>query len=300
MFTKKKQAQAVSPKKAPNCRLSPADNDDEIEVVDGPSWWKKGALLQIRHIGTRPWTSSTHNTTISPVFWETVKTFLPKGTKLTANPDLAYFNYTGALSVAQSAVRGLNPGQVTAFEIGNPLHAFAFGEYEAVWEPWSENISQALGFKTPMFQIAATAEDSIWLYDAPGASSALDCVNYTRLAVPYVRDSALTPLSSSTGTSAGQGQEKGGAPPGRIERVYSLGAFAGLWAGTMLMPSEPPYTVLITTPGGRFPPGGFPRDDFIAAARPVYMRIREHWSFAPDTPAPPPPPDSTTADEGLH
>ncbi|KAF8206495.1 glycoside hydrolase family 79 protein [Mycena galopus ATCC 62051] len=121
------------------------------------------------------------NTTIGPAFWEAAKNLLPKGTKLTVNLDLANFNYTGALSVAQSAVRGLNPGQVTAFEIGNePDHytpLLSAQEYDAVWEPWSENISQALGFKTPMFQIAATAEDPIWPYDAPGASSALDCVS---------------------------------------------------------------------------------------------------------------------------
>ncbi|KAF8172845.1 hypothetical protein K438DRAFT_1772541 [Mycena galopus ATCC 62051] len=41
MFTKQKQAQAASPKKAPKRRLSPADDDDEIEVVDGPSSLKK-------------------------------------------------------------------------------------------------------------------------------------------------------------------------------------------------------------------------------------------------------------------
>ncbi|KAJ7828973.1 hypothetical protein B0H13DRAFT_2116557 [Mycena leptocephala] len=66
------------------------------------------------------------------------------------------------------------------------------------------------------------------------------------------------------------------------------------------MPSEPPYTALVAAPGGAFPEGGLARDDFVAAARPVYMRIREHWSFHPDTPAPPPAPDSTTADEGLR
>ncbi|KAJ6450607.1 hypothetical protein C8R45DRAFT_117229 [Mycena sanguinolenta] len=121
-----------------------------------------------------------------------------------------------------------------------------------------------------------------------------------------------------------QRQGKGGAPPGRIGRVYTLGSFAGLWAGTMLMPSEPPYNALVAMPGGAFPAGGLPRDDFVAAARPVYMRVREHWrcvsflphfssllllsscacqptsSFHPDTAAPPPPADSTTADEGLH
>ncbi|KAJ7633697.1 hypothetical protein B0H17DRAFT_1108073, partial [Mycena rosella] len=71
---------------------------------------------------------------------------------------------------------------------------------------------------------------------------------------------------------------RGGAAPGRIGRVYELGSFAGLWAGKMLMPSEPPYTFLLSAPGGAFPRGGLARHDFVAAARPVYMRIAEHHS----------------------
>ncbi|KAJ6550240.1 hypothetical protein B0H19DRAFT_1160673 [Mycena capillaripes] len=90
------------------------------------------------------------------------------------------------------------------------------------------------------------------------------------------------------------------ALPGHIGRVYTLGSFAGLWTGTMLMPSEPAYNALVDTVGGGFPPGGLVRDDFVAAARPVYMRIQEHWSFHPHQPVPPPAPDSTTADEGLR
>ncbi|KAJ6513306.1 glycoside hydrolase family 79 protein [Mycena sanguinolenta] len=121
------------------------------------------------------------NTTIGPAFWEAAKTLLPQGTKLTVTLDLGSFNFTGALAVAQSAVHGLSPGQVAAFEIGNePDHyspLLSAKSYDAVWEPWSENISQALGFKTPMFQIAATAEDPIWPYNTSGASSALDCVS---------------------------------------------------------------------------------------------------------------------------
>lgn len=66
------------------------------------------------------------------------------------------------------------------------------------------------------------------------------------------------------------------------------------------MPSEPPYMALVGTPGGALPPSGLSQDEFVAAARPVYMRIREYWSFHPHTPAPPPPPDSTTADEGMR
>ncbi|KAK7027811.1 hypothetical protein R3P38DRAFT_951343 [Favolaschia claudopus] len=69
---------------------------------------------------------------------------------------------------------------------------------------------------------------------------------------------------------------------------------------TFIMPSELAYNALIDTPGGAFPEGGLPRDDFVAAARPVYLRIREHWSFHGTDPAPAPPPDSVTADEGLR
>ncbi|KAJ7747072.1 hypothetical protein B0H16DRAFT_1462295 [Mycena metata] len=109
--------------------------------------------------------------------------------------------------------------------------------------------------------------------------------------------------AGACGRSAGDtrgNQGKGGAPPGRIGRVYELGSFAGLWAGTMLMPSEPPYTALIGTPGGALPLTGLPRDDFAAALRPVYMRIREYQSFAPHAALPPPPANPTTADEGLR
>ncbi|KAJ7489692.1 hypothetical protein B0H11DRAFT_1060579 [Mycena galericulata] len=95
-------------------------------------------------------------------------------------------------------------------------------------------------------------------------------------------------------------QGRGGAAPGRIGRVYQLGSFAGLWCGTMLMPSEAPYNALLAVPGGAFPAGGLARDDFVAAARPVYMRIVEHHSFHPHTPLPPPPADSTTGEEGMR
>ncbi|KAJ7138756.1 hypothetical protein C8R43DRAFT_1202262 [Mycena crocata] len=42
------------------------------------------------------------------------------------------------------------------------------------------------------------------------------------------------------------------------------------------MLSEPPYNALLATAGGTFPAGGLARDDFAAAACPVYMRIEEH------------------------
>ncbi|KAJ7104228.1 glycoside hydrolase family 79 protein [Mycena belliarum] len=121
------------------------------------------------------------NTTIGPKFWEAAATLLPKGTKMTVNLDLHDFKYEGALAVAQSALEGLNPGQLVALEIGNePDHyspLLSPQAYDAVWEPWSKNISETLGFKKPMFQIAATAEDPLWPYNAPGASAQLDCVS---------------------------------------------------------------------------------------------------------------------------
>ncbi|KAJ7127071.1 glycoside hydrolase family 79 protein [Mycena epipterygia] len=126
-------------------------------------------------------TGTLFNTTIGPKFWEAAAKLLPEGTKVTVNLDMHDFKYQGALSVAQSAVQGLNPGQLVAFEIGNePDHyspLLSAQAYDAVWEPWSKNISEALGFTQPMFQIAATAEDPIWPYNTTGASSALDCVS---------------------------------------------------------------------------------------------------------------------------
>ncbi|KAK7033074.1 hypothetical protein R3P38DRAFT_3313146 [Favolaschia claudopus] len=119
------------------------------------------------------------NTTIGPQFWTAAKTLLPRGTKITMNLDLNDFDFTGALTVAESAVAGLNPGQLVAFEIGNEPDQYSPPltpqTYNAVWEPWSKNISDTLHFKAPMFQIGATAIDPLWPYDAPGASSALDC-----------------------------------------------------------------------------------------------------------------------------
>ncbi|KAJ7688581.1 hypothetical protein B0H17DRAFT_1202859 [Mycena rosella] len=51
---------------------------------------------------------------------------------------------------------------------------------------------------------------------------------------------------------------------------------------------------------GALPHGSLVRDDFVAATRPVYMRIAEHHSFHPHTPVPRPPPDSTTGKEGMR
>ncbi|KAF8896256.1 hypothetical protein BD779DRAFT_1668080 [Infundibulicybe gibba] len=119
------------------------------------------------------------NTTIGPGFWDSVK-LLPDGTKVTMNLDLQDLNFQGALDVATSAINGLHPGQLSAFEIGNePDHYLSFtpASYTAVWAPWAKNISLALRLKEPTFRIAATVEDPLWPYDAPGAKSQLDCVS---------------------------------------------------------------------------------------------------------------------------
>jgi hypothetical protein len=113
----------------------------------------------------------------------------------------------------------------------------------------------------------------------------------------YGSGSVAAIAKPSSAPAASSRPRTGGAPPGRIGRVYPLGSFAGLWAGTMLvglfsfvpcplhplttsqMPAEGSYYALVDTPGGALPPGGLARDDFVAAARPVYMRMREHWRW---------------------
>ncbi|KAJ7727302.1 glycoside hydrolase family 79 protein [Mycena maculata] len=126
-------------------------------------------------------TGTLFNTTIGPKFWEAAKTLLPEGTNIIVTLDLHDFSYTGALLVAESAEAGLNPGQLVAFEIGNEPDQYSVPltpkTYDATWEPWSENISAALGFKKPMFQIAATAMDPLWPYNTTAARAQLDCAS---------------------------------------------------------------------------------------------------------------------------
>ncbi|THV03197.1 glycoside hydrolase family 79 protein [Dendrothele bispora CBS 962.96] len=120
------------------------------------------------------------NTTIGPQFWDVVREILPEGTKITVNLDLQDLNFTGALEVATSAVEGLAPGQLVAFEIGNePDHYLSFTpeNYTEIWRPWSVNISEALNITKPMFQLGATAEDPLWPYNTPAANAQLDCVS---------------------------------------------------------------------------------------------------------------------------
>ncbi|KAF8071703.1 glycoside hydrolase family 79 protein [Lyophyllum atratum] len=124
-------------------------------------------------------TGALQNTSIGPGFWESVK-LLPEGTKIVMNLDLQDLDYQGALSVAESALKGLNPGQLDLMEIGNePDHYLKFTpqNYSAIWGTWAKNISDTLGLKAPSWQVAATVEDPLWPYGAPGASSQLDCVS---------------------------------------------------------------------------------------------------------------------------
>ncbi|KAF7332825.1 hypothetical protein MVEN_02387300 [Mycena venus] len=138
-------------------------------------------------------------------------------------------------------------------------------------------------------------------YDAP-ASSTSSSASSRGAPAPAAVGPRTTPAAPSAGTGleTRTGSGRGGAPPGRIGPVYTPGSFTGLWAGTMLMPSEQAYTRLIETPGGVFPQGGLANEEFVTARRPVYMRLREHWSFHPNHPVPPPAPNSTTADEGMR
>ncbi|KAJ7488342.1 hypothetical protein FB451DRAFT_1362788 [Mycena latifolia] len=81
------------------------------------------------------------NTTIGYKFWEAAASRLPDDTKITMNLarsafsrnfDLHDFSFTGALSVAESVMAGLNPEQLAAFETrgrGNGLEFF----YPAAW-----------------------------------------------------------------------------------------------------------------------------------------------------------------------
>ncbi|KAF5327825.1 hypothetical protein D9619_004932 [Psilocybe cf. subviscida] len=120
-----------------------------------------------------------HNTTLGPAFWKSVQ-LLPDGTKVIMTLDLNNLNYAGALSMATAAKQGLPANDLLSFEIGNePDHYLNFTPqtYTSIWGTWAKNISVALGLKEPFFQVAATAEDPIWPYDTPGASSALDCVS---------------------------------------------------------------------------------------------------------------------------
>ncbi|KAF8986587.1 glycoside hydrolase family 79 protein [Cyathus striatus] len=119
------------------------------------------------------------NTTIGPGFWNSVA-LLPEGTKIIMNLDLQDLNYAGALAMANATFNGVRENQLFAFEIGNePDHYLSFTpqNYTNIWESWAHNISDTLNIRGPEFQVAATADDPLWPYNAPGASSQLDCVS---------------------------------------------------------------------------------------------------------------------------
>ncbi|KAJ7682850.1 hypothetical protein B0H17DRAFT_1075117 [Mycena rosella] len=73
------------------------------------------------------------------------------------------------------------------------------------------------------------------------------------------------------------------APDGRLGSTYVPGNFTGLWQGRMLVPSENHFTALVTTRG--YPPGF--NEGFLGTTTvPLFMRIEEHHSYAPQRPAP--------------
>ncbi|KAJ7028410.1 hypothetical protein C8F04DRAFT_64024 [Mycena alexandri] len=64
---------------------------------------------------------------------------------------------------------------------------------------------------------------------------------------------------------------------------YVPGTFTGLWQGRMLIPSEHHFTALVTT--GGYPPT-FDESYLGITTFPLFMRIAEHHSYAPNTPVP--------------
>ncbi|RDB26372.1 Beta-glucuronidase [Hypsizygus marmoreus] len=145
-------------------------------TADSTYWNASQSLSLLNFIDNK---GALQNTTIGPGFWQSVK-LLPKGTKVVMNLDLRDLDYQGALSVAESALRGLGPDQLELLEIGNEpdhYHSFTPQNYSAIWGEWAKNMSDTLNLKAPRFQVAATVDDPLWPYDAPGASSQLSCVS---------------------------------------------------------------------------------------------------------------------------
>ncbi|KAG2756888.1 glycoside hydrolase family 79 protein [Suillus brevipes Sb2] len=125
-------------------------------------------------------TGALRNTTLGPQFWNSVK-LLPEGTKIVMTLDLESLNYTGALDMAEAAWMGLGSSQISRFEIGNEPDQYSLNlnaqKYTAAWEPWTVNISKALGINYPEFQVGATAIDPLWPYNTPQADAQFDCVS---------------------------------------------------------------------------------------------------------------------------
>ncbi|KAG1887257.1 glycoside hydrolase family 79 protein [Suillus subluteus] len=120
------------------------------------------------------------NTTLGPQFWNSVK-LLPEGTKIVMTLDLESLNYTGALNMAEAAWMGLGSRQISRFEIGNEPDQYYLNldaqTYTAIWEPWTVNISKALGIDYPEFQVGATVKNPLWPYNTPQADAQFDCVS---------------------------------------------------------------------------------------------------------------------------
>ncbi|KAG6831804.1 hypothetical protein H0H92_007481 [Tricholoma furcatifolium] len=145
-------------------------------------------------------TGALINTTIGPGFWKTVKNRLPDGTKVIVTLDLHDLNYEGAFSVAQSALEGIGPEQLDLFEIGNEPDQYSLDftpqSYSSIWSAWADNITDTLGFKSPRFQVGATAIDPLWPYNTTAAESQLDCVS--ALAAGADRDDVVSTCSEHT------------------------------------------------------------------------------------------------------
>lgn len=144
-------------------------------------------------------TGALRNTSIGPGFWNSVQ-LLPKGTKITMTLDLRDLDYHGALSVAESAMKGLQRGQLDTFEIGNEpdqySSKFTPQNYSQIWGTWAKNIFDALDFHSPEFRVGATVIDPLWPYNATGAAQQLDCVSV--LAAGADRDGVVKSCSEHT------------------------------------------------------------------------------------------------------
>lgn len=125
-------------------------------------------------------TGALRSTKIGPQFWNSVK-LLPEGTKIIMTLDLSSMNYTGALDMAKAAWTGLGSSQISRFEIGNEPDQYSLNlnaqKYTAIWEPWSVNISKALGINYPEFQVGATLKTPLWPPNSPQAKAQFDCVS---------------------------------------------------------------------------------------------------------------------------
>ncbi|KAG2347941.1 glycoside hydrolase family 79 protein [Suillus weaverae] len=125
-------------------------------------------------------TGALRNTTLGPQFWNSVR-LLPEGTKIVMTLDLESLNYTGTLDMAEAAWMGLGSRQISRFEIGNEPDQYYLNlnaqKYTAIWEPWTVNISKALGIDYPEFQVGATVKDPLWPYNTPQADALFDCVS---------------------------------------------------------------------------------------------------------------------------